>query len=54
MIPPEKPDIITLLDDSGDIDYNYYSVRLINCKDLDDGATDPKNKNEMAIIDMIR
>ncbi|KAA6390346.1 MAG: hypothetical protein EZS28_014129 [Streblomastix strix] len=43
MIPPEKPDIISLLDDSGDIAYNYYSVRLINCKDLDDGATDPKN-----------
>jgi hypothetical protein len=43
MIPPEKPDIITLLDDSGDIAYNNYSVRLINCKDLDDAATDPKN-----------
>ncbi|KAA6370301.1 MAG: hypothetical protein EZS28_034172 [Streblomastix strix] len=43
MIPPEKPDIISLLDDSGDIVYNYYSVRLINCKDLDDDATDPKN-----------
>ncbi|KAA6394027.1 MAG: hypothetical protein EZS28_010448 [Streblomastix strix] len=43
MIPPEKPDIITLLDDSGDIAQNYYSVRLINCKDLDDAATNPKN-----------
>ncbi|KAA6402001.1 MAG: hypothetical protein EZS28_002471 [Streblomastix strix] len=43
MILPKKPDIITLQDDSGDVSYNYYSVRLINCKDLDDAATDPKN-----------
>ncbi|KAA6376922.1 MAG: hypothetical protein EZS28_027550, partial [Streblomastix strix] len=47
MIPPEKPDIISLLDDSGDIAYNNYSVRLINCKDLDDAATDPKNTGFM-------
>ncbi|KAA6389480.1 MAG: hypothetical protein EZS28_014994 [Streblomastix strix] len=47
MIPPEKPDIISLLDDSGDIAYNYYSVRLINCKDLDEAATGPKNTGFM-------
>ncbi|KAA6396920.1 MAG: hypothetical protein EZS28_007548, partial [Streblomastix strix] len=44
MIPAEKLDTITLLDDSVAPKSNYYSVRLINCKDLGDADTDPKNK----------
>ncbi|KAA6390282.1 MAG: hypothetical protein EZS28_014187, partial [Streblomastix strix] len=43
MIPPEKPDSIILLTNDGDIEYKVYSVRMINCKDLEAGATDPKN-----------
>ncbi|KAA6380093.1 MAG: hypothetical protein EZS28_024380 [Streblomastix strix] len=43
MIPAEKPDIITLLDDSDPPANVYYSVRLINCRDLGNAATDPKN-----------
>ncbi|KAA6387588.1 MAG: hypothetical protein EZS28_016885 [Streblomastix strix] len=53
MIPAEKPDIITLQDDSDPPVNTYYSVRLINCRDLDNADTDPKI-NEMALIDMIR
>ncbi|KAA6361353.1 MAG: hypothetical protein EZS28_043120, partial [Streblomastix strix] len=43
MIPPEKPDSIILLTNDADIEYKDYSVRMINCKDLEVDATDPKN-----------
>ncbi|KAA6355615.1 MAG: hypothetical protein EZS28_048858, partial [Streblomastix strix] len=43
MIPAEKPDIITLLDDAAAPVSTYYSVRLINCRDLGNADTDPKN-----------
>ncbi|KAA6403132.1 MAG: hypothetical protein EZS28_001338 [Streblomastix strix] len=44
MIPAEKPDTITLLNDAAAPVSEQFSVRLINCKDLDDAAIDPKNK----------
>ncbi|KAA6380490.1 MAG: hypothetical protein EZS28_023982 [Streblomastix strix] len=43
MIPAEKPDIITLLDDAAAPRNTHYAVRLINCRDLGNAATDPKN-----------
>ncbi|KAA6394845.1 MAG: hypothetical protein EZS28_009626 [Streblomastix strix] len=43
MIPAEKPDIITLLDDAAAPKSTQYAVRLINCRDLANTATDPKN-----------
>ncbi|KAA6400963.1 MAG: hypothetical protein EZS28_003510 [Streblomastix strix] len=44
MIPAEKPDIITLSNDAAAPASEQFSVRLINCKDLDDAAIDSKNK----------
>ncbi|KAA6359713.1 MAG: hypothetical protein EZS28_044759, partial [Streblomastix strix] len=44
MIPAENPDIITLLDDAAAPNSTQYAIRLINCRDLGDAATDPKNK----------
>ncbi|KAA6386522.1 MAG: hypothetical protein EZS28_017952 [Streblomastix strix] len=43
MIPPEKPDLIFLLTNEEGIQYKQYSVRIINCRDLADDSTDPKN-----------
>ncbi|KAA6400686.1 MAG: hypothetical protein EZS28_003787 [Streblomastix strix] len=43
MIPPEKPDLISLLTNDEGIPYKQYSVRMINCRDLADDSTDPKN-----------
>ncbi|KAA6384715.1 MAG: hypothetical protein EZS28_019756 [Streblomastix strix] len=43
MIPPEKPDIIILMTNSAEIEYKQYSVRMINCRDLEADSTDPKN-----------
>ncbi|KAA6402113.1 MAG: hypothetical protein EZS28_002360 [Streblomastix strix] len=42
MIPAEKSVIITLLDDSAALKSDYYSVRLINYRDLGNADTDPK------------
>ncbi|KAA6384969.1 MAG: hypothetical protein EZS28_019506 [Streblomastix strix] len=47
MIPPEKPDIITLMTNAAAIEYKQYSVRMINCRDLADDATEPKNTGFM-------
>ncbi|KAA6360608.1 MAG: hypothetical protein EZS28_043865, partial [Streblomastix strix] len=44
MIPAEKPDIIALLDDAAAPKSTQYAVRLINCRDLGNAATDPKNR----------
>ncbi|KAA6388585.1 MAG: hypothetical protein EZS28_015889 [Streblomastix strix] len=43
MIPPEKPDIIILKTNEEGLQYRQYSVRMINCRDLADDSTDPKN-----------
>ncbi|KAA6385292.1 MAG: hypothetical protein EZS28_019183 [Streblomastix strix] len=43
MIPPEKPDSIILLTNDADIEYKVYSVRMINCKDLEADSSDSKN-----------
>ncbi|KAA6388756.1 MAG: hypothetical protein EZS28_015718 [Streblomastix strix] len=43
MIPAEKPDIITLLNVAAAPVSTQYAVRLINCRDLADAVTDPKN-----------
>ncbi|KAA6390689.1 MAG: hypothetical protein EZS28_013784 [Streblomastix strix] len=43
MIPAEKSDTITLLDNSDPPASEYYAVRLINCRDLGNADTDPKN-----------
>ncbi|KAA6378391.1 MAG: hypothetical protein EZS28_026082 [Streblomastix strix] len=43
MIPPEKPDIIILMTNAAEIEYKQYSVRMINCRDLEADSTDPKN-----------
>ncbi|KAA6390331.1 MAG: hypothetical protein EZS28_014141 [Streblomastix strix] len=42
MIPAEKPDIITLLNEAASSASTQYAVRLINCRDLGNTATDPK------------
>ncbi|KAA6388497.1 MAG: hypothetical protein EZS28_015977 [Streblomastix strix] len=43
MIPAEKPDIITLIDDNATPANVYYSIRLINYRDLGDADIDLKN-----------
>ncbi|KAA6375544.1 MAG: hypothetical protein EZS28_028931, partial [Streblomastix strix] len=43
MIPPEKPDLIILKTNEEGLQYRQYSVRMINCRDLADDSTDPKN-----------
>ncbi|KAA6392807.1 MAG: hypothetical protein EZS28_011667 [Streblomastix strix] len=46
MIPAEKPEIITLLDDAATPKNTQYTVRLNNCRDLGNAATDPKNSTQ--------
>lgn len=43
MIPAEKQDIISLLDDAAAPKSDYNSVRLINCRYLGHADTYPKN-----------
>ncbi|KAA6400850.1 MAG: hypothetical protein EZS28_003623 [Streblomastix strix] len=50
MIPAVKPDIFTLLDDSDPPASEYYTVRLINCRDLGNADTYPQNRTQMKTI----